>query len=153
MNINVLFPSPFSSLCLSWPLNAVSPACAHCSLDSLAGSNTGDTALVSFVLCYSLPPCSCLCPFSCSPDHCWQQTSLPAVRAVFCFFLCCWRLLSELKLHYIFRKPPWRVILEPSVLGWCRLSQGSGFSTVADHLEPQAADRSLLADKSAAQHH
>lgn len=63
MNINGFPPSPFSSLCLSWPLNAVSPMCAHCSLDDLAGSNTGDTALVSFVLHYSLPPCSCLCPF------------------------------------------------------------------------------------------
>lgn len=115
-----------------------------------------DTALVSFVLYYSPPPCSCLCPFSCSPDHCWQQTSLPTAGAVLLFFffcLCCWRLLSELKLDYIFRKAPWRVILEPCMLGWCRLSQGSGFSKVADHLELQAADRSLLADKSAAQHH
>lgn len=119
-----------------------------------------DTALVSLVLYHSLPPplsCSFLCPFSCSPDHCWQQTSLPTARAVLLllllFFLCCWRLLSEPKLHYIFKKAPWRVILEPCMLRWCRLSQASGFSTVAGHLEPQAADRSLLADKSAAQHH
>ncbi len=33
-----------------------------------------DKALVSFVSYYSLPPCSCLCPFCCSADHCWQQT-------------------------------------------------------------------------------
>lgn len=66
-----------------------------------------DTELMSFVLYYSLPPSYCLCPFSCSPDHCWQQTSLPAARALFfCFFLCWWRLLSELKLHCIFRKAP-----------------------------------------------
>lgn len=49
-----------------------------------------DTALVSFVLYYSPPPCSCLCPLSCSPDHCWQQTSLPTAGAVLLgfFFFC-----------------------------------------------------------------
>lgn len=47
-----------------------------------------------------------------------------------------------------------RVILEPRMLVWCRLSQGSGFSTLADHLELAGLPtRSLLADKSAAQHH
>lgn len=115
-----------------------------------------DTALMSFVLYYSLPRCYCLC--LCFPVH---QTivdnKLLCQLREQCFFfflyICCWSLLSEVKLHYIFRKAPWHVILEPCLLIWCRLSQGSGFSTVTNHLEPQAADRSLLADKSAAQHH
>lgn len=147
MSVNVFLSF---SLLFIMPLMA-SPMCAHCSLDSLAGSNTGtrhSCLLCCITYCCRVPVCV---PFPFSPDHCWQQTSLPTARTV--FFLCCWRLLSDLKLYYIFRKAPWCVILEPCMLGWFRLSQGSGFSTVADHLEPQAADRSLLADKSAAQHH
>lgn len=63
-----------------------------------------DTALVSFVLYYSPPPCSCLCPFSCSPDHCWQQTSLPTAGAVLLFFFFLSMLLkavvrAETRLH------------------------------------------------------
>ena len=55
MNIDVFF----SSLCLSWPLNAVPPMCAHCSLDSLAGSNPG-THLSCLLCCthsLSVPVC------------------------------------------------------------------------------------------------
>jgi len=126
---------------------------AHCSSDSLAGSST-ETQLACLLCCitHRLPaPVCVLFPVQTIVDNkllCQQREQ--------CFFvcrLCCWRLLSELKPHYIFRKAPRRVILEPHMLGWCRLSQGSGFSTVADHLVLQAADRSLLADKSAAQHH
>lgn len=50
----------FSSLCLSRPLNAVSPMCAHCSLDSLAGSNTGtqlSCLLCCITHCLPVPVC------------------------------------------------------------------------------------------------
>lgn len=82
------FPSSFfSSLYLSCVL-----ICCLSHVRSLLVGQWGrvkhrDTALMSLVLHYSLPPCSFSCPFSCSPDHCWQQTSLPTVGAVLLLLL------------------------------------------------------------------
>lgn len=116
-----------------------------------------DTALMSFVLYYSLPPCSSHVPFLVNQNivdnkfHCQQREQ--CFQFLFLFFFnvvegCCqsWNFITYSE------SLPDVSFLELCMLGWCRLSQGSGFSTVADHLEPQAADRSLLADKSAAQH-
>lgn len=116
-----------------------------------------DTALMSFVLYYSLPPCSSHVPFLVNQNivdnkfHCQQREQ--CFQFLFLFFNvvegCCqsWNFITYSE------SLPDVSFLELCMLSWCRLSQGSGFSTVADHLEPQAADRSLLADKSAAQHH
>lgn len=73
-----------------------------------------DTALVSFVLYYSLPRRSCLCPFFFAVlqtivDNkllCQQREQCCCCRRRVCFFSyvvegCC---QPELKLHYIFRK-------------------------------------------------
>lgn len=156
------FPSSFlSSLYLSCVL-----VCCLSHVRSLLIGQRGrvkhrDAALMSLVLHYSLPLCSFVSFFLFTRPLLTTNFSansrssvVVAVHVFFVFFFLSFRrLLSELKLHYIFRKAPWRVILEPCMLRWCRLSQASAFSTVAGHLEPQAADRSLLADKSAAQHH
>lgn len=88
MNIDVFFfflrlfimPRMASKCCLSHVCSLL--------IGQLGWVKHRDTALMSFVLYYSLPPRSCLCPFSCSPDHCWQQTSLPAARAGFFLCLC-----------------------------------------------------------------
>lgn len=156
MNIDGFF---FPPLFLSSPYYAshgLSPMWVHCSLDSLAGTTQGHS---THVFCAVLLIASLFvsCPFSCKPEYCWQQISLPTARAVFSisfsFFNvvegCCqsWNFITYSE------SLPDVSFLELCMLSWCRLSQGSGFSTVADHLEPQAADRSLLADKSAAQHH
>lgn len=56
----ILFPRLFSLLCLSWSLNAVAPLCVHCSLDSLAGSNTGtrrSCLLCCITHCLPVPVC------------------------------------------------------------------------------------------------
>lgn len=56
MNINAFSLSLFSS----WPLNAISPMCAHCSLDSLAGSSTGtqhSCLLFCITHCLPVPVC------------------------------------------------------------------------------------------------
>lgn len=38
------------------------------------------------VFCVVLPPCSCLCPFSCSPDHCWHKLLCQQLERCCC---CC----------------------------------------------------------------
>lgn len=96
-------PSLFSSLCLSRSLNVVPPTCAHCSLDSLAGSTTGTQH--SCLLC-CITHCLPVTARVCFPVHQTivdERTSLPAAGAVFFFFLGCHSLLSQLKLYYIFR--------------------------------------------------
>lgn len=54
----------------------------HCSLDSLAGTTQGHS---THVFCAVLLIASLFvsCPFSCKPEYCWQQISLPTARAVF----------------------------------------------------------------------
>lgn len=107
MNIHRVFFPPslsfFSLLCLSWPLALVGSLL----IGQLGRDKDGDTALVPFVLYYSLPRCSRPRLSSRTPEYCWRQTSLSTERAVFSLFLffsCCWRLFSELGLRYIFRK-------------------------------------------------
>lgn len=56
----MFFSLLLSSLFLSWPLNAVPPMCAHCSLDSLAGSKTGtqhSCLLCCITHCLAVPVC------------------------------------------------------------------------------------------------
>lgn len=79
-------PSLFSSLCLSRSLNVVPPTCAHCSLDSLAGSTTGTQH--SCLLC-CITHCLPVTARVCFPVHQTivdERTSLPAAGAVFFFF-------------------------------------------------------------------
>lgn len=79
-----VFSLPSFFLLLIMPLMASLP-CGFIAHWTVWPGQHRDTALMSFVVYYSLPPCLPRCPFSCKPEYCWQQISLPTARAVFSF--------------------------------------------------------------------
>lgn len=130
MNIHrVFFPPRF----LSSPYYAshgLSPLWVHCSLDSLVGTKTGTRhscllccithclavpARVSLLVHQNIVDDKLLCQ---QREQCFLSSS---------FFSCCWRLFSELGLHYIFRKSPWRVIFGALHAGLVSLVTGLWF--------------------------
>lgn len=109
----MFFSLLLSSLFLSWPLNAVPPMCAHCSLDSLAGSKTGtqhSCLLCCITHCLAVPVCVLFFLLFSRPlltTNFFANSESSVVVVVVCGFFfhvvegCC---QPELKLHYIFRK-------------------------------------------------